>query len=97
MSTYSDFECERCGRHHTSLMSCETAPDMETPLATILRMRAEWDGEETLEQAVACVTNAPEGDVSITAEGVHLGARGWMSAEDLEALPARLRGAGYCV
>ena len=64
------------------------------------RLAADWEGEETLTQAIARAYNAPEEEVSVDTKTGDVwvgGGPGWLGDESLAELPAQLSAIGYHV
>jgi len=70
------------------------------PRASMRRLAADWEGEETLTQAIARAYNAPEEEVSVDTKTGDVwvgGGPGWLGDESLAELPAQLSAIGYHV
>lgn len=60
-------------------------------------MHADWQGDETLQDAIARLANTSPADVVVTHDGAVHDGRRWLSDDDLAALPDRLRTLGYSI
>ena len=65
--------------------------------AEVRALVADWEGEETIEEAIARLRNVPDDSVSIDQDGdVHAGGH-WLNEETMDTLVQQLRGIGYRV